>query len=325
MNANPFHGPQESLPLFIYRFIRTQSSADIQRGYAGALVAHGVSSACSSWPGSSGGTGRWPDNVRFGSAFPASTRRPTAEPRLISSTSWRSARSPLAGSSHSSDHAEVSLNHRSGADENKIAKARATRTRVVTAADGHKAAPTLIGGPPPGAATLGGPRCMRLVRRPPGPRGRGPDDGGRRGDRTHRPLGCGKSTFLRLLNRMHELVPGSAMAGEILLDGVDIYGAACGPNIRTRIGMVFQKPNPFPAMSVRRQRAGRAEAHPDPLQRSGRPGRTVPQRAGLWREVRERLDSRAGRCRAASNSGSASRGHWRSPRTSCSWTSRAQP
>ena len=65
------------------------------------------------------------------------------------------------------------------------------------------------------------------------------------------PSGCGKSTFLRILNRMHQLVPGAAMAGEVLLDGVDMYH----PRIRLTqarrdIGMVFQKPNPFPAMSV---------------------------------------------------------------------------
>ncbi|HUA96496.1 MAG TPA: ATP-binding cassette domain-containing protein, partial [Acidimicrobiales bacterium] len=66
------------------------------------------------------------------------------------------------------------------------------------------------------------------------------------------PSGCGKSTFLRLLNRMHELVPGAAMDGEIRLDGEDIYGSGMrAQQVRTRIGMVFQKPNPFPAMSVR--------------------------------------------------------------------------
>src|SRR5215831_9878682 len=66
------------------------------------------------------------------------------------------------------------------------------------------------------------------------------------------PSGCGKSTFLRLLNRMHELVPGAALDGQILLDGEDIYDAGTrAQQIRTRIGMVFQKPNPFPAMSIR--------------------------------------------------------------------------
>ncbi|WP_156037591.1 phosphate ABC transporter ATP-binding protein, partial [Glycomyces tenuis] len=65
------------------------------------------------------------------------------------------------------------------------------------------------------------------------------------------PSGCGKSTFLRILNRMHELVPSAALAGEVRLDGTDIY--APGQRVtetRRRIGMVFQKPNPFPAMSI---------------------------------------------------------------------------
>src|ERR1700675_5023994 len=65
------------------------------------------------------------------------------------------------------------------------------------------------------------------------------------------PSGCGKSTFLRILNRMHELVPSAQLAGELLLNGVDIYGQDVRPNdVRRRIGMVFQKPNPFPAMTI---------------------------------------------------------------------------
>ncbi|HET6780614.1 MAG TPA: ATP-binding cassette domain-containing protein, partial [bacterium] len=65
------------------------------------------------------------------------------------------------------------------------------------------------------------------------------------------PSGCGKSTFLRCLNRMHELVPGARASGRILMDGEDIYS----PNVdavevRRRVGMVFQKPNPFPTMSI---------------------------------------------------------------------------
>ncbi len=110
------------------------------------------------------------------------------------------------------------------------------------------------------------------------------------------PSGCGKSTFLRLLNRMHELVPGSAMAGEIFLEGEDIYGANMRAQvIRTRIGMVFQKPNPFPAMSVRENvLAGlkltkiRCDDHDALVERS-------LQRAGLWREVRDRLGVPRGR------------------------------
>ena len=65
------------------------------------------------------------------------------------------------------------------------------------------------------------------------------------------PSGCGKSTLIRCFNRMHELVPGSKMAGRVLLDGKDIYGRDVDPVlIRRRVGMVFQKPNPFPTMSI---------------------------------------------------------------------------
>ena len=65
------------------------------------------------------------------------------------------------------------------------------------------------------------------------------------------PSGCGKSTFLRCLNRMHELVPYARVSGKVLLDGVDIYSKGIDPvTVRRRIGMVFQKPNPFPTMSI---------------------------------------------------------------------------
>src|SRR5262249_18356154 len=66
------------------------------------------------------------------------------------------------------------------------------------------------------------------------------------------PSGCGKSTFVRCLNRMHELVPGARVEGQVLLDGADIYSAGIDPvRVRRRVGMVFQKPNPFPTMSIR--------------------------------------------------------------------------
>jgi len=65
------------------------------------------------------------------------------------------------------------------------------------------------------------------------------------------PSGCGKSTFVRCLNRMHELVPGSSSSGQVLFDGRDIYSKEVDPVlIRRRVGMVFQKPNPFPTMSI---------------------------------------------------------------------------
>src|SRR5207237_3305507 len=65
------------------------------------------------------------------------------------------------------------------------------------------------------------------------------------------PSGCGKSTFLRALNRMHDVVPGARVTGEVLLDGRDIYAAGVDAvAVRRSIGMVFQRPNPFPTMSV---------------------------------------------------------------------------
>ena len=65
------------------------------------------------------------------------------------------------------------------------------------------------------------------------------------------PSGCGKSTFVRCLNRMHEVVPGARATGQVLLNGEDVYGPGVDPVlVRRRIGMVFQKPNPFPTMSV---------------------------------------------------------------------------
>ncbi|HVN87580.1 MAG TPA: phosphate ABC transporter ATP-binding protein PstB [Candidatus Binatia bacterium] len=65
------------------------------------------------------------------------------------------------------------------------------------------------------------------------------------------PSGCGKSTFIRCLNRMHEVVPGARVAGQVLLDNEDIYAAGVDPvQVRAKVGMVFQRPNPFPTMSI---------------------------------------------------------------------------
>ena len=66
------------------------------------------------------------------------------------------------------------------------------------------------------------------------------------------PSGCGKSTVLRSLNRMHEVIPGARVEGSVLLDGEDIYGSNVDPvGVRKTIGMVFQRPNPFPTMSIK--------------------------------------------------------------------------
>jgi phosphate transport system ATP-binding protein len=109
------------------------------------------------------------------------------------------------------------------------------------------------------------------------------------------PSGCGKSTYLRLLNRMHELVPGAALAGGILLDGEDIYRPGIrAQQVRMRIGMVFQKPNPFPAMSIRDNvLAGLKLARIRCSDKDALVEQTLA-RAGLWREVRDRLGSPGG-------------------------------
>lgn len=109
------------------------------------------------------------------------------------------------------------------------------------------------------------------------------------------PSGCGKSTFLRLLNRMHELVPGAALDGEILLDGEDIYRPGMrAQQVRTRVGMVFQKPNPFPAMSIRDNvLAGLKLARIQCKDKDGLVEQSL-ERAGLWREVRDRLHQPGG-------------------------------
>ena len=109
------------------------------------------------------------------------------------------------------------------------------------------------------------------------------------------PSGCGKSTFLRTLNRLHELIPGAALAGEVLYEGDDIYRQNVDPvHIRLAIGMVFQKPNPFPSMTIRGnvlsglKLSGLKRKDHDEL---------VEQTlisAGLWKEVKDRLNAPAG-------------------------------
>lgn len=111
------------------------------------------------------------------------------------------------------------------------------------------------------------------------------------------PSGCGKSTFLRILNRMHELVPSASLAGEVLLDGADIYEPTLPVvEARKRIGMVFQKPNPFPAMSIYDNVvAGLAltgvRADRD---RKDFLVETCLTKAGLWNELKDRLRSPGG-------------------------------
>jgi len=106
------------------------------------------------------------------------------------------------------------------------------------------------------------------------------------------PSGCGKSTFLRILNRMHETTQGAGLSGEVRLNGVDIY--APGGRVtetRRRIGMVFQKPNPFPAMSIAENVTAGLKMTGLKPSRSDRDAlvESCLQRAGLWNEVRDRL------------------------------------
>ena len=108
------------------------------------------------------------------------------------------------------------------------------------------------------------------------------------------PSGCGKSTFLRCLNRMHELVPGARAEGEVMLDGRNLLGNAMNPVVlRRRVGMVFQRPNPFPTMSVFDNVAAGLKlnglANGDLAQRVER----ALARAALWDEVKDRLGASA--------------------------------
>ncbi|MFZ8876561.1 MAG: phosphate ABC transporter ATP-binding protein PstB [Ilumatobacteraceae bacterium] len=107
------------------------------------------------------------------------------------------------------------------------------------------------------------------------------------------PSGCGKSTFLRSLNRMHEVIDGARVEGSVRLDGVDLYGSGVDPvAVRRRVGMVFQRPNPFPTMSIydnvvagiRLNSAKLRRAETDEIVERSLRG------ANLWEEVKDRLD-----------------------------------
>jgi phosphate transport system ATP-binding protein len=107
------------------------------------------------------------------------------------------------------------------------------------------------------------------------------------------PSGCGKSTFLRCLNRMHELIPGTSTTGKVLLDSEDIYAPEVDPVLlRRRVGMVFQRPNPFPTMSVFDNVAAGLKLNgirkdlPEQVEKS-------LNRAALWDEVKDRLGASA--------------------------------
>jgi len=109
------------------------------------------------------------------------------------------------------------------------------------------------------------------------------------------PSGCGKSTFLRTLNRMHEFIPGAAMSGEVFLHGKDIYAYGTDvTKIRLRIGMVFQKPNPFPSMSIGENVLAGIKLAQLKVPNKNELMQDCLERAGLWSEVKDRLNQPGG-------------------------------
>ncbi len=107
------------------------------------------------------------------------------------------------------------------------------------------------------------------------------------------PSGCGKSTFLRTLNRMHEVIPGGRVDGEVLIDGENLYGRNVDPvDVRRQVGMVFQRPNPFPTMSIKENVLAGVRLNSRRL--SARAADELAEKAlrgaNLWNEVKDRLD-----------------------------------
>ena len=111
------------------------------------------------------------------------------------------------------------------------------------------------------------------------------------------PSGCGKSTFLRILNRMHEMIPSASLAGSVGLDGQDIYDKSRKlTDARRAIGMVFQKPNPFPAMSIEENVLAGLKLTGTRIDKDAREElvESCLVKGGLWNEVKDRLDAPGG-------------------------------
>jgi len=107
------------------------------------------------------------------------------------------------------------------------------------------------------------------------------------------PSGCGKSTFLRTLNRMHEVIPGARVEGSVLIDGDDLYGPGVDPVlVRRQVGMVFQRPNPFPTMSIRENVLAGVKLNNKRMAKSEQDSLVERSLRGanLWEEVKDRLD-----------------------------------
>lgn len=109
------------------------------------------------------------------------------------------------------------------------------------------------------------------------------------------PSGCGKSTFIRILNRMHEFIPTAALAGQVILDGKDVYEPGVDvTKIRLRVGMVFQKPNPFPSMTIKENVLSGLKLAQIKIENADELLESCLKRAGLWNEVKDRLDEYGG-------------------------------
>jgi phosphate transport system ATP-binding protein len=107
------------------------------------------------------------------------------------------------------------------------------------------------------------------------------------------PSGCGKSTFLRSINRMHEVIPGGRVEGKVVMDGQDLYGPDVDPvDVRRQIGMVFQRPNPFPTMSIYENVAAGIRLNAKRMRKSDLDDLVERSLRGanLWNEVKDRLD-----------------------------------
>jgi phosphate transport system ATP-binding protein len=109
------------------------------------------------------------------------------------------------------------------------------------------------------------------------------------------PSGCGKSTFIRILNRMHEFIPTAALAGQVMLDGKDVYDPGVDvTKIRLKVGMVFQKPNPFPSMTIKENVLSGLKLAQIKIDNADELLESCLRRAGLWDEVKDRLDEYGG-------------------------------
>lgn len=107
------------------------------------------------------------------------------------------------------------------------------------------------------------------------------------------PSGCGKSTLIRTLNRMHEVIPGARVEGRLLMDGEDIYASDVDPvKVRRQVGMVFQRPNPFPTMSIKENVLSGYRLNNNKMSKTDADELTEKALVGanLWNEVKDRLD-----------------------------------